>query len=761
LSIRAKSANFVAAAFLMKHLFILICLLSFNFCRAQDQAVVKAFPKFLNSSTGNGMKSVVDENGMETILGIVSGSIYINGSVLTVTGNQLMIFRHFIGDSLNYKYAYISDPSKGSFSFSSFTDICNTSRGVGFIINFLSVSISLKYPVYTTPVYNYNSVFLEIDSQFNLVNYTKFGGFNSFSWTKLASDKNGNAYGILSSSAAIFQNESNPITITYGGSYSLVSFKGSTLNWNYSFTNSSGLTFLQLIESDHNLFLGYYISSKNAGYRNKPFNIKSFGTLGILKFDSSGNLVHEIETDTVTLTIYNYAFIYARGNRVFASFPYTSFIRVGNYQYEKSTTQYVSLFLEMDTALNLINPINLSSAVNYTLCNPKAYDPGSGLLYMDVFNLSSTSQIKPTVINDTFLYFNNFRHYYNLQEAHNLFCYNTNTKGFVSCYDFSVSANTLFNLFIPKAPQPFVYGSVLIYSNIKLEGKTLTDNNNRNFLFTLKKPVQMVKPPSRIKISRKPGNVADITWVNNDIYDSVQLEKYMVQSNTVAGNFTTNGSPSSYADNSNYFVAYNYFFKVRGFRGGEPSIWSASDSSATGEVLILSREIFTGILNDSDIGIFWSTEYTSINNIYTTSVYRSDYRDHGFIELCELPKGSKSYPDTSTIPNHQYYYFVTDHNSISRSSTDTIGAKIGGTIILGTKSYLVYPNPCGKILHFDEADKNNEEVTITNAIGQQTIYKLMEKDDHYDLDVSFLHPGIYIIGHNYKGVLYKTRIVKE
>jgi len=730
-----------------------------HFLHAQDFAGNKAFPKFLNSSTYI-IQTYVDDDGSQIILANATGNIIINGTNIMLARNTLILLRHKMTDSTNFQYVFLSDLSLSN-PYSNTSNICKTKKGFGFCINQIMQTNYFSIPLYPVkPATNYNTAFLEFDTLLNFIGSTKFGSSGSLSITKIVSDSNDNKCCFLNHSYNILINDTIRLFASGTTKYSMISFRGNTINWQKPFLlgTLSTINPIQLASVNGSLYFLLFTFSKNIDYDSRTISKTGLGTYCLLRLNLLGEYLKEIETDSSTYNNLTNSFI-ATESKVFLNLPYTTYLKVGNLVFSKLETSTGQVIFEMDTGFNILSTIKLSSA-NGALSSLKAYSKQNELLY---FNLSSyvASTINKIKINDSIYFLTTWINYPANTYCNTLFAYSTKNKMLVSSYDITVNESPLtFDVYCPDKNNPEIYCHYYTRSSIKTEGKNYLNSSLVDYSFSLRKPSLAVSHPTQIIVNRQDLNNFRLSWNNNDIYDSMEIQKFNTFSGILEGTFMIHGIVNFYQDYSSSAI-FNYQYKIKGFRMGESSLRIASDSSSTADSLLPPNFLIAGIFNNSSISLNWGLNQTPARNIYFRELYRSENRYNGFKKIVDItPRTLNNYIDTNLSANKAYYYFVRDYNDMYDVQTDTVKALIGNNSIIYSNTLIVFPNPSKNIIYYYLSDFSSQWVSIYDSKGSEIVLPISEKNGTYFTDISILIDGVYTISIMQYGTRYSKKILK-
>jgi hypothetical protein len=740
-------------------LFSLCLLFILNQLIGQDIAGNKNFIKFLK--TGTTVKSFIDNDGNETILAVIYGQIYIDNASLYLNRQSLIMLRHNIKDSLNYSFTFISDTNK-VFSYTSISDICKTSLGIGFIINFSSQAISLKYPVYNIPKYLMNSVYLEFDAFLNLRAVTKFGSISSFGITKLCSDSLDNKYAFVNYLRTVNINDSDFLQSTTNFKYGLFCFNSGIVNWTKTFdtVNTKSATGLQLLNKRNDLYFLLYLSGSYISYDGRLLARTAKNSYVLLRLNTMGNYLRSVETDSVDCINIVYHSLFITNSKVFLSLSYCGFLKFGNQIYTRKPLGVASIFSEMDSNLNTINQYSYLSGAG-SIINFRTYDESNNILYFNLLRINNGQGMEQLVINDSLRYFSNFYHYPDFANTHYLMGYSTARAALVSSYEITAMINNYnYSVYCPPNNNPKIYCNFIYDRIIKVEGAELYDVYFKRYMFTLDKLVKPVVHPTNFIAKRRQKNITELVWVNQENYDSMEIQKFCIQFAVVDNTFKVKANAVNYIDSSISFDTANYFYKIRGFKNGVYSIWILADSTSLTNPLACGY-LSGSTINDSIVSLSWDLKPTPKNNIFFREIYRSEYPKSGFQKITQIiPRTNVNYFDAKVSNSKTYYYFLRDYNYMWECNTDTIKVTWKGVLNFYSNEFEPYPNPCLNLVNFKISDKSGKDINFIDAKGRTILIPFYENGADCSADISVLQSGIYTITYIQFGQLYVKRLVK-
>jgi len=112
-----------------------------------------------------------------------------------------------------------------------------------------------------------------------------------------------------------------------------------------------------------------------------------------------------------------------------------------------------------------------------------------------------------------------------------------------------------------------------------------------------------------------------------------------------------------------------------------------------------------------------------------------------------------------------YYLTVTDalgcHATDSVTVTTCIDKTTGIGAINNISPYLeIFPNPANDVLNITSAITQIQEISIIDLTGQQVLHQSMLTGSNFDLDITSLSAGAYIIDIATATQRYHSRFVK-
>ncbi|MEM9327049.1 MAG: T9SS type A sorting domain-containing protein [Bacteroidota bacterium] len=188
------------------------------------------------------------------------------------------------------------------------------------------------------------------------------------------------------------------------------------------------------------------------------------------------------------------------------------------------------------------------------------------------------------------------------------------------------------------------------------------------------------------------------------------------------------------------------------FFGGE------SPASYTGTLVsmsVLPVELlsFSALSADRAVRLMWATA-TEINNDYfqVEALIDGAFQSIGVVGGSGTTASPKHYSflDTSPVQGINFYRL----RQVDYDGTATLSSVVSASFLLGTSQ--LYPNPTVGPL-FINADLTNENVSIHDLSGR--LLKRLEV--HREMDISQLHPGMYLLRIRFKDEELLFKVNKE
>lgn len=226
------------------------------------------------------------------------------------------------------------------------------------------------------------------------------------------------------------------------------------------------------------------------------------------------------------------------------------------------------------------------------------------------------------------------------------------------------------------------------------------------------------------------------------------------------------GFPCEMSSTNTVFIKLRFAFNYNPSTGNavaawienrDPSIFMYKPYAQNRNLFIIPVTLvdFNAVKNNTQVNLYWNTATETANKGFyiERSIDGINFKTLGFINS-NAPGGNSlinqdySFPDTKPLNGYNYYRLKQINIDGKFTYSKTRNIKFDNTDNIYINS--IYPSPATNVLHVSvgssiKANALVNMVDITGKVVNKTSVKLNEGDNSFDIDVSTLSKGIYVL----------------